>query len=42
MTNPVYPFDFPDPQVLVDGDAGYLAIATNGNGMNVQTIHGET
>lgn len=36
-TNPVYPYDFPDPQVLPDGD-GYLAIATNGNGMNVQTI----
>lgn len=39
-TNPVYPLDFPDPQVLPDGD-GYLAIATNGNGMNVQTIHSD-
>lgn len=39
-TNPVYPLDFPDPQVLPDGD-GYLAIATNGNGMNVQTIRSD-
>ena len=31
VTNPVYAFDFPDPQVLpVDG--GYLGIATNGSG----------
>ncbi len=40
IANPVYPFDFPDPQVLLDSD-GFLAIATNGNGMNVQTIRGE-
>lgn len=40
VTNPVYAFDFPDPQVLpVDG--GYLGIATNGSGMNVQTIHSD-
>ncbi|MDF1487649.1 glycoside hydrolase family 43 protein [Tessaracoccus caeni] len=40
ITNPVYPFDFPDPQIIADGD-GYLAIATNGNGMNVQTIRSD-
>lgn len=39
VSNPVYPHDFPDPQVLPDPGGGFLAIATNGNGMNVQTIH---
>jgi len=34
----VHPQNFPDPQVLPDGKGGWLAIATNGNGMNVQTI----
>lgn len=37
FTNPVYPYNFADPQILADGD-GYIGIATNGNGMNVQTI----
>ncbi|NUO35522.1 MAG: hypothetical protein HOQ27_10740, partial [Dermatophilaceae bacterium] len=32
-TNPVWPSNFPDPQILPDGD-GWVAIATNGNGMN--------
>ncbi|MBW8731764.1 MAG: family 43 glycosylhydrolase [Terrabacter sp.] len=36
-TNPVWPNNFPDPQILPDGD-GWVAIATNGNGMNVQTL----
>ncbi|MFM6852275.1 MAG: hypothetical protein ACKOVB_24560, partial [Terrabacter sp.] len=36
-TNPVWPSNFPDPQILRDGD-GWVAIATNGNGMNVQTL----
>ena len=36
-TNPVWPNNFPDPQILADGD-GWVAIATNGNGMNVQTL----
>ncbi|WP_076262476.1 glycoside hydrolase family 43 protein [Intrasporangium flavum] len=36
-TNPVWPSNFPDPQVLPDG-GGWIAIATNGNGMNVQTL----
>ena len=36
-TNPVWPSNFPDPQILPDGD-GWVAIATNGNGMNVQTL----
>lgn len=37
FTNPVHPFNFPDPQVLRDGD-GWMAIATNGAGSNVQTL----
>ncbi len=37
FTNPVFAANFPDPQV-VDTGSGYLAIATNGNGMNVQTL----
>ncbi len=36
-TNPVWPSNFPDPQILPDGD-GWVAISTNGNGMNVQTL----
>ena len=36
-TNPVWPNNFPDPQILPDGD-GWVAISTNGNGMNVQTL----
>lgn len=38
FTNPVYPNNFPDPQIIADGAGGYLAIATNGNGMNVQVL----
>ena len=38
FTNPVYPHDFPDPQILRDGKDGFIAIATNGNGMNVQVL----
>lgn len=37
FTNPVHAFNFPDPQVLPDG-ARWLAIATNGNGSNVQAL----
>ena len=33
----MYPANFPDPQVVATPD-GYLAVATNGNGMNVQTL----
>ena len=36
-TNPVYPYDFPDPFVLPVGD-GYFAYATNSGHMNVQVI----
>lgn len=36
FSNPVYDADFPDPMIVRDGD-GYLAVATNGNGSNVQT-----
>jgi beta-xylosidase len=36
--NPVWPNNFPDPQVLPRPGGGYVAIATNGNGMNVQTL----
>lgn len=39
-TNPVWPSNFPDPQVIPDGD-GFVAIATNGNGMNVQTLRSD-
>ncbi len=38
FTNPVYQGNVPDPQIVADGTRGYLAIATNGNGMNVQTL----
>ncbi|MGA4506749.1 glycoside hydrolase family 43 protein [Propionibacteriaceae bacterium G1746] len=38
FTNPVYPLDFPDPQIIANPDGGYLAIATNGNAMNVQVL----
>lgn len=37
FSNPVVDTNFPDPQVL-DTGSDYLAIATNGNGMNVQTM----
>ena len=37
FTNPVYAHNFPDPQIL-NTDDGYIAIATNGNGMNVQVL----
>jgi beta-xylosidase len=36
FTNPVLDANFPDPQVVRDGDT-WVAIATNGNTMNVQT-----
>ncbi|MCU1536768.1 MAG: glycoside hydrolase family 43 [Humibacillus sp.] len=36
-TNPVWASNFADPQIVPDGD-GWVAIATNGNGMNVQTL----
>ena len=35
FANPVYDLDFPDPMILRDGNR-YLAVATNGNGSNVQ------
>lgn len=38
FTSPVYPHDFPDPQIIADEAGGYIAIATNGNGMNVQVL----
>lgn len=37
FTNPVQPTNFPDPYVLSDGEGSYIAFATNGNAMNVQT-----
>ena len=37
FTNPVFDSNFPDP-MIIQGTAGYLAIATNGNGSNVQTL----
>ncbi|MEO7586994.1 MAG: glycoside hydrolase family 43 protein [Arachnia sp.] len=36
FTNPVYATNFADPHILADGD-GFIAFATNGNTMNVQT-----
>ncbi len=38
FTNPVHPYNFPDPQIIRDEDGTYVAIATNGNGMNVQML----
>lgn len=38
FTNPVWPHNFPDPQILAREDGGYMAIATNGNGQNVQRL----
>ncbi|UFU07986.1 glycoside hydrolase family 43 protein [Ruania halotolerans] len=40
FSNPVAPTNFPDPDVLADGD-GFVAFATNGNAMNVQTMVSE-
>jgi len=39
FTNPVYASNFPDPMVVADPDGGFWAVATNGNGSNVQTLH---
>ncbi|MEP6651638.1 MAG: family 43 glycosylhydrolase, partial [Lapillicoccus sp.] len=36
--NPVYDLDFPDPMIVKAANGGFLAIATNGNGLNVQTL----
>jgi beta-xylosidase len=38
FTNPVYSGNFPDPMIVADPDGGFLAVATNGNGSNVQTL----
>lgn len=38
FTNPVHDNNFPDPQILPDPDGGYVAIATNGNTMNIQVL----
>ena len=35
FANPVHDTDFPDPMIVMDTD-GYLAVATNGSGSNVQ------
>lgn len=37
FTNPVFAANFPDPQIL-KGSQGWIAVATNGNGMNVQVL----
>lgn len=36
--NPVYAFNYPDPQIVQKPDGSFLAVATNGGGMNVQTL----
>ena len=41
FTNPVHPTNFPDPHIVADGQGGYIAFATNGNAMNVQTATSE-
>jgi len=38
FSNPVYAENFPDPMIVSDPDGGYWALATNGNGSNVQTL----
>lgn len=41
FTNPVLASNFPDPHIVADGEGGYVAFATNGNAMNVQTALSE-
>lgn len=36
--NPVYDGDFPDPMLIQGSNGSYVAVATNGNGSNVQTV----
>lgn len=38
FTNPVYASDFPDPMITKASNGAYLAVATNGNDSNVQTL----
>lgn len=38
FTNPVYAENFPDPMIVSDPAGGFWALATNGNGSNVQTL----
>ena len=38
FTNPVYASNFPDPMIVPDPAGGFWAVATNGNGSNVQTL----
>lgn len=38
FTNPVWPHNFADPQILQREDGGFMAIATNSDGMNVQRL----
>lgn len=38
FTNPVYDQNFPDPMVIADPAGGWWAVATNGNGANIQTL----
>ncbi len=38
FTNPVYGDNFPDPMIIADPAGGWWAMATNGNGSNVQTL----
>jgi beta-xylosidase len=39
--NPVFDSNFPDPMVLQEADGDFVAVATNGNGANVQTLLSE-
>jgi len=38
FTNPGYAENFPDPMIVSDPAGGFWALATNGNGSNVQTL----
>jgi beta-xylosidase len=38
FSNPVYASNFPDPMIVPDPTGGFWAVATNGNGSNVQTL----
>ena len=39
--NPVWDANFPDPMIVADEGGGYWALATNGNGSNVQTLRSQ-
>jgi len=38
FTNPVVDANVPDPMIIADDEGGWWAFATNGNGVNIQTL----